>query len=344
MYLSILIPVFNAENHIVNCLQSILDQEMPYEDYEVIIINDGSTDNSSLRINDFIKNHTNIVLINQTNQGNAATRNRLFELAKGEYVYCLDADDYLRPKGLRYVLDFSLKNQMDFVGFKSKQTQISDEESTPLEHLDYNGTISTGANYIINKPLPNVEVWWYLFKRKLLTDFEIGLDPITMADVLFTYRVVLGAKRMCILPIHVHWYFQSPTSVMRTQGSKAKHKIRLADSTYEMILALHDLIEHPNHYKLTLDNRATKDLILKRDYYAFFMVLKFLRFENNRQKIKDCINVMEQKSMYPFKNHVHIHKCPYFLEKIINSVINNKKLVFMLIRFSSIFNPKNKAF
>ena len=115
MHLSILIPVFNAENHIVHCLQSIQNQDMDMEDYEVLLINDGSTDRSSKVVSDFIRDIPNMVLIDQINRGNAATRNRLFALAKGTYVYCLDADDYLVPLNLKLVLEFALKNEMEKV-------------------------------------------------------------------------------------------------------------------------------------------------------------------------------------------------------------------------------------
>ena len=341
MFLSILIPVFNAENHIINCLQSILDQDFPEGSYEVIIINDGSTDQSKLVISEFIKNTSNIIFIDQTNQGNAKTRNQLFNLAKGDYVYCLDADDYLVPKTLKYVLDFAINNKLDFVGFKSRNTLIANEENNAIEYKDYQATIYSGIDYLTSNPLPNVEVWWFLVKRELLNDFDIRLDPITMADVVFTYKVVLRAKRMCILPIHVHWYFQSPVSVMRSKGSMAEQKVRLANHTFEMAKRLNNLIENIDSYNIGGDPNVKNDPILKKDYYCFFMIIKYLRFEKNSQKIKDVINILEQKKMYPFVNHVRIHKCPYFLEKFINSIINNKRIVFMLISVFAIFKTKH---
>ena len=128
---------------------------------------------------------------------------------------------------------------------------------------------------------------------------------------------------------------------MRTKGSIANHKLRLANNTYDMALGLNDLIEKLHEYDLRENFKLKKDLILKRDYYCFFMIIRFLRFENKKQKIRDKIHVLEQKKMYPFKNYVRIYKCPYFLEKSINSVINNKKNVFMLIKVFAIFKIKS---
>ncbi len=87
MDLSILIPLYNAEKYILNCLKSIVNQEISMDRYEVIIINDGSTDTSSQLVVEFIADKPNMVLIDQKNHGNAYTRNRMFDLAKKDLNY-----------------------------------------------------------------------------------------------------------------------------------------------------------------------------------------------------------------------------------------------------------------
>ncbi len=337
MHLSILIPVYNAEKHIINCLESVVNQGISIEDYEVILINDGSTDTSGQVIRDYISDKPNMVLIDQNNQGNASTRNRMFDLAKGTYIYCLDADDYLVPKSLNKILEYALENRMDFVGFTSKITYSTDEESTVPENSDLNLSVSTGAGYLNQNVLPHVEVWWYIVSKNLLDRDKIRLENLVMADVPFTYRVVLGSKRMGILPIHAHWYFQSADSIMRSKGNISDHKRHLAESTYHMLLELNNIIVNPSSYNLSIDRGEMKDLIQKRDYYAFFMILKLLRFESDGEKTKKYINVLAERGMYPFHNPIKISKCPKLLEKLINSAINNKKMVFLAIWLSSMF-------
>ena len=90
---------------------------------------------------------------------------------------------------------------MDFVGFKSKMTSVLTEEITSSKTLDFNAPITSGKDYLTKKDLPYVEVWWYIVSKKLLQDFEIRMENLVMADVCFTYRVVLGAKRMSIFDI-----------------------------------------------------------------------------------------------------------------------------------------------
>ena len=84
--LSIIIPIYNAEKYIQPCLESIYNQDLQESEFEVILINDGSTDNTSAIIHDFSTKHTNINIINQKNQGLSITRNNGIEKAVGEYI------------------------------------------------------------------------------------------------------------------------------------------------------------------------------------------------------------------------------------------------------------------
>ena len=86
MKLSIIIPVYNSEKYINNCLESLLAQEMLANEYEIIIVNDGSTDSSGLIVRNYTERHSNIHLFNQKNKGVGAARNRGIELAKGDYI------------------------------------------------------------------------------------------------------------------------------------------------------------------------------------------------------------------------------------------------------------------
>lgn len=89
--ISVIIPCYNQRNYISECLDSVLAQT--YTDYEVIIVNDGSTDDSVSVISPYLQKHKNIKLINQKNQGVVAARNNAIRQAQGQYIYPLDADD-----------------------------------------------------------------------------------------------------------------------------------------------------------------------------------------------------------------------------------------------------------
>ena len=95
MKLSIIVPMYNAERYIDTCLNTLVKQDILDSEYEIIIINDGSTDNSVNIVKKYIQKHENINLISVKNGGQSRARNIGIENSKGKYLYFVDADDYI---------------------------------------------------------------------------------------------------------------------------------------------------------------------------------------------------------------------------------------------------------
>ena len=95
MRLSIIIPMYNAEKYIRRCVTSIYHQGLVLNDFEVIVINDGSTDSSVQIIKNLCQVYTNLILINKENEGQGAARNLGIDMARGNYLFFIDSDDYL---------------------------------------------------------------------------------------------------------------------------------------------------------------------------------------------------------------------------------------------------------
>ena len=110
--LSVIIPVYNAEETIEKCLNTLLNQT--FNEYELIVINDGSTDNTSNILDKFKKNK-NIVIINKQNEGIGKARNIGIKEARGEYITFVDSDDYVDEKMLEEYYTFATINDLDMV-------------------------------------------------------------------------------------------------------------------------------------------------------------------------------------------------------------------------------------
>lgn len=110
---SIIIPVYNIENYIVNCLESVLNQS--YTRLEIICIDDGSTDFSAQKIKEFCKKDNRIKYIYQSNAGVSAARNKGLENADGKYIFFLDGDDYIHPQTMEALIDCAVRTQADMV-------------------------------------------------------------------------------------------------------------------------------------------------------------------------------------------------------------------------------------
>ncbi len=110
---SIVIPVYNAEKNLRRCLESVIAQD--FKDYEVILVNDGSTDSSLTICKSYCANYPNFALINQNNYGVATARNNGIDLAQGNYIYFIDADDYIEPDTISSMYSAAKKYSADVV-------------------------------------------------------------------------------------------------------------------------------------------------------------------------------------------------------------------------------------
>lgn len=113
MKLSIIIPVYKVEEYVEKCLESIASQDIPTDDYEIIVINDGSPDNSKEIILEFQKHQSNLIFIDQENQGVSVARNRGLDVAKGNYILFIDPDDTIEENSLGTILQHADENAID---------------------------------------------------------------------------------------------------------------------------------------------------------------------------------------------------------------------------------------
>ncbi|WP_416145200.1 glycosyltransferase family 2 protein [Planococcus koreensis] len=112
--ISIIIPVYNVESYITRCLQSVIKQRH-FEEFEVIVVNDGSTDKSIDLIQDAVGSFHNIEIIHQANKGLSEARNTGIKAAAGEYISFVDSDDWIEPEMLSVMYERAIQNQSDIV-------------------------------------------------------------------------------------------------------------------------------------------------------------------------------------------------------------------------------------
>lgn len=105
MKLSLIIPVYNVERYIGTCLKSIINQNINYSDYEIIVVNDGTLDASMDKVREVVNNRPNIIIHNQENEGLSVARNEGLRLAHGDYVWFIDSDDWIMDNSLSAILE-----------------------------------------------------------------------------------------------------------------------------------------------------------------------------------------------------------------------------------------------
>lgn len=132
MKFSLIVPVYNVENYLDKCLNSIFLNN--YKDYEVIIVNDGSTDNSEKIINEYVSKYSNIVYIKQKNKGLSSARNAGIKKAKGDYILFIDSDDYIE-KDLLNTLNKNLTDSPDILRYQLRE--IYDDRKVDCNEIGF---------------------------------------------------------------------------------------------------------------------------------------------------------------------------------------------------------------
>lgn len=195
--ISIIIPVHNVEKYVRACIESIYQQGLDEDRFEVILVNDGTKEKSMEMIADIIQQHKNITVINQENQGLSVARNNGIAIAKGEYILMPDSDDLLVPNSLKPLLEKALETRADMV---VADFLIMNDDEINNRQLIYQQEFSmkekTGEELYMDDLKPNqFYVWQTLYKKDFITKNNLKFIPgIYFQDVPFTHEAYLKAK------------------------------------------------------------------------------------------------------------------------------------------------------
>jgi glycosyltransferase involved in cell wall biosynthesis len=208
MKLSIIIPVCNVEQYIGPCLESIFRQGLSDADFEVIVVNDGSTDQSMKVVEDIRTHHHNIQIVQQDHVGPSVARNVGMDMAKGEYMLFVDSDDLLMDNGLSVLLQKATDTRVDMVVADFKR--LNDDEITSVydaQLIDARIVDKTGQDYYVEDYDPGVGsfIWRILYKRAFLDENHIRLFPgVYYEDIPFLQECYLKARR--VVGVHLLYY------------------------------------------------------------------------------------------------------------------------------------------
>lgn len=221
MKLSIIIPVYNVEQYIGRCLQSCLSQpHVTPEEYELVIINDGTKDNSMAIVEEMTRGCTNVTIINQQNQGLSMARNAGLKAAQGEYVWFIDSDDWIEDNCLHGIIERLERTKVDVLQLQYKNV--------------YNDDIPSDEHYSTIKGIGNSKKWmventyftavqFMIYRREFLLQNNLQFYPgIYHEDSEFKPKVVYLADTCASYDKVVYNYFKgnanSITAVLKLKN------------------------------------------------------------------------------------------------------------------------------
>lgn len=222
MDVSVIVPIYNVEQYVEECLKSVLTQH--FESMEVICVDDGSEDDSMKKVIEMAQQDYRIKIIrHEKNRGLSAARNTGLTSAKGKYILFMDSDDVLMPNAISQLYQEAEQRAVDVVYFdyvKLYDAIPNYEKVNHCEKIRYDG-IYTGREFFCRTMECGewkCEVWRQFVKREFLLNHKISfLEGILHEDNLYSFYIAMEARRVCNINKALYYYRQREASIMRTQ-------------------------------------------------------------------------------------------------------------------------------
>lgn len=263
--ISIIIPAFNAESNIQKAINSVLQQT--HKNVEILVIDDGSTDNTSEIVKSFGEE---VSYFYQSNRGVAAARNKAIDMAKGEYVTFLDADDYWLPEFIESLLAIDAARNADFIvgnrfleNLEGNRITVFDFKKDVKIELKEKSDFKKAFKMIGNACTA------CLFKRSIIGDARFPKYKLG-EDALFVLEMFLKSKCVAVFKAPLYVYVQNPTSVTHTKITE-----EVVDNYINVNNQKRELINRYGHI------RELKSVL--NEYYLY----NFLMFTNKIRKRSD---------------------------------------------------------
>ena len=302
MRLSIVVNMFNTAKYMPRCIETLMEQDIPLEEYEIILVDDSSPDNSSEMAKEYAIQYKNVrVCTHEKNKGLAAARNTGIDAAKGEYLCFVDPDDYIEKNSLAALLRQMDDEQLAMLRFNYQKVD-EDYNNVPDSEIearfDYTPKIMTGTEFLAHRLGIGCYVWAYIYRLDFIRKTGIRFfEGCFFDDTPWLPRILLKAQRININPVRHQYYLQRSTSMVHARNKEAI--IRRADMHMQMIdILLEQRVSAPSEtyewYDMMFTNAAislltaiaTIDYRMCMDYYNRLRKKSIFPLSDNRASNK----------------------------------------------------------
>lgn len=309
MRLSIIIPIYNVAKWLPRCLSSVVEQGLDASDFEIILVNDGTTDNSMEVFAAFKAaqeqsgKYWNWKVLQQENQGLSVARNEGLGVAQGTYVWWVDSDDYLQPKCAVKLLQRAEQAQLDVLCFG---LQVVEEQGTIIEYPIKDrtkGAVTEGPEFLQSVSMPP-SAWSAFYRREFLHEHQLEFLPGAMhEDQDFTPRAYFFAKRIAFENMVVYNYFQRTGSIMKSENPKKTNDLlQICDRLWNFAL------QH------TEEDTPIRYVFINRVSFLFSQALSNLC----RCKIHEFPGDWKKLPYYPLSINKYLSKKERYKYRLIN--------------------------
>ena len=271
MLLSIIIPAYNVEKYLDDCLSSCFRQDIPSDDYEVIIVNDGSKDRTEEIASRWASEHNNIKLLSQTNKGLSEARNAGMAIAQGEIIMFIDSDDWIEDNCLCRLIQIFDSTRADMVRIGA--AKIVDGKKCTIASYDNNETSSIIPGINLLRTRFNVSALLSVYRKSFLKSNNLSFYPgIFHEDNEFSPRAYYYAKNVASTNEITYFVRQTPGSITRSINPKKIH---------DLIIVVERLI---NFTEQLSDSRLSSEIYFQAGLTLNWAIKETRKLDKNQRK------------------------------------------------------------
>lgn len=229
MKLSIIVPIYKVAQYLCKCIDSLLAQDLPSSEYEIILVDDGSPDECPQICDSYADIYDNIRIIHRENGGLSAARNSGIEVAQGEYIMFVDSDDYIEPNVLKGLIVQMERDKLDVLRYRIQYVNPQYEvynpyKSDPFKGNNYTDIPTDGVSFLNSRMSTACYAWAFVLKRELL-DGCIFTPGIYFEDTDWTPRMLCKANRVASTNTVVYNYLQREGSITNAVNRSKQKKV-----------------------------------------------------------------------------------------------------------------------
>lgn len=299
--ISVIVPVYNVQQYLKRCINSILSQS--FTNFELILIDDGSTDDSGKICDEYANKDTRIIVHHKINGGLSSARNVGINIAKGEYIGFVDSDDYINYKMYEILYNNAMKSDSDISSCDYRMCDSTQDintfESVDIMHskeILFNNRDALVSLLTFDKEI-GICVWDKIYKKTLFEKVKF-IEGILYEDEAFSPHIFQLSKKTIYINAKLYYYFQSPISLTRGIGFREKQ--------FDSITIFEERIK----FFRKLNDKYLYQLSENRYFYHLFYLYKCASGDSvlHKQFIKEL-----QKSIR--KNIYGLFTNPYYSRK-----------------------------
>ena len=275
MILSIVVPVYNVSRYLEKCINSLLNQNLAKEEYEIILVDDGSTDGSGRICDEYSLKESVIKVVHQRNQGLSAARNSGIRIACGTYIQFVDSDDFLQPNRLKSLISIMEEKSLDILRFGFNRVtegdgdlEIADDE---LKRFP-DDKVWEGKDFLLQKLWYSCYAWQFIIRRKVLENDHLWFKQgIIFEDTEWTPRLLAVCHRVSSIEWAVYNYLSREGSITNSAiDKKIKGQLVLIDELKDQMKILDNPLWHEGmiaHIVVSIISAVSKSLYPQRRLY-----------------------------------------------------------------------------